>query len=496
MRFPYSIAITPPTVAELSGAGRTWWAWAIGAGLGILGATVILSLRVEPLPGSLKPVLEVSSAPAGAAILIDGRPAGHTPADLALPPGDYQISLARDGYVGVPHAIALRGNQTASVDEELWLRTPQVQRIQPVFPGASVTDASFLNDGTLALTVALRPGDEQQLWLRDREGTLRRTGPPLTRGPLVVSPDGRRTAYLAQGTSARTSTFGLGLRLDELWVTGQDDAGGQRLLALDAGAVSERLVDLRWAPDGHHLLTMSRLQQPDGSLRARFLVLDSQATERGLREFLRLPGDVVPASLAWSPDGRWAAFQVRTGQRTALCVVGVEDGTFRYLADLGADAPSPFPFTPVAWSPDGRQLLYAAPSQGRSSQGLWPLGAKSPPALYVASPADSEVGRLLRGAQGPFPIWRGDGTMLALARPKSSGPLTLRAITPSGQTHDLTTLSLPSGTVAAVRWDVTHAQAFVAVRRADGLSLSLDPAASQLEYWLVRFRTEGEEAGQ
>jgi len=86
-------------------------------------------------------------------------------------------------------------------------------------------------------------------------------------------------------------------------------------------------------------------------------------------------------------------------------------------------------------------------------------------------------------AEGQFPVWRSDGSVLVLAR-SSSGRLVLRQVAPSGESHDAAELSLGALTRFAVRWNVAHAQALIALPG----SASLGP--SQPEHWLVRFRPE------
>jgi len=350
-----------------------------------------------------------------------------------------------------------------------------MQRLRPPFPGASIVGADFLRDGRLALSVALPPGDEHQLWLVDGDGGMRRFGPSSARGSLAVSPEGEQVAYL--GGSQRSGTSS---RLDELWIAGYDGESGEQRYVLPATTADERLVDLSWAPDEQNLLLASRQQLPGGGQRTRLRWLPSGGGEP--RELICLPSEVVPGSYDWSPDGERVAFLTRVGQLASLCLLGLRDGTFHYLADLSRDDANPLPFAPLAWSPDGRRLLYTAPVQDRSTGGGWLLGSKTTIGLFTADLAHG-AGQRLGTAEGQFPVWRSDGSLLVLARP-SSGPLVLRQIEPSGKSRDLAELSLTASSRFAVRWDVAHAQALVALPGSASLGPSLP------EYWLVRFRPE------
>jgi len=477
MQLPFTIVLEAPNRAELGRLARAWRTWAIAGTLVAASAAglVIFSTQPQRETEVATATLQVSSMPTAAAVAIDGQTRGRTPTDLHLTPGKYRLTVRHERSIEATYHVSLVAGQTTSIAAELWLRNPQVQRLRPPFPGASIVGADFLRDGQLALAVALPPGDERQLWLVDGTVGMRRLGPPLARGSLAASPDGERIAYLAASQRSGTST-----RLDELWIVRQDGEGGQQRYVLPASAADERLVDLSWAPDGKHLLLASRQQLPGGSQRTRLRWLP---IDRGdPRELISLPSEVVPGSYDWSPDGERVAFLARTGQLISLCLLGTRDGAFHYLADLSRDDAGPLPFAPLAWSPDGRRLLYTAPVQDRPTGGGWLFGSKTTAGLFAADLA-RPVGQRLGTAEGQFPIWRSDGSVLVLARP-SGGPLVLRQVEPSGESHDLAELSLRASSRFAVRWGVAHAQALITLPGPASLG------SSQPEHWLVRFRPE------
>jgi dipeptidyl aminopeptidase/acylaminoacyl peptidase len=388
---------------------------------------------------------------------------------IPVPAGERRVSLRLAAHADATYRVQARRNETAILDAELWLQTPHVQRLRPTFPGATIADARFLADGRVTFLLAL-PGDERQLWLLDADGLPRRLGPPEGRGALAASPDGRRVAYLARSERADAG-------LDELWLAAPEGGDAERRYQL--ASATERLSDLSWAPDGERLLLIGREQRTDGSVRTRLRVADARGGEP--RSLFSLPGEVVPSSYTWSPDGAQVAFLTRSGQLVALCLFNPRTGEFRYLADLSRDDSPPLPVAPVAWSPDGRRLVYAAPAQDPAAPALWPFGPKPPPALFTAD-AHTAVGQRLADATGQSPAWRRDGLIVALARPNGSGPLVLRSVDSQGESRDGGSLPLEPANTVAARWDLARAQALVVVRGPNGFG------GSQTDHWLVRFR--------
>lgn len=471
MQLPFTVVFEPPRLVA-----RTWWLWVLGAVLALVAGLAFLFLYLRPSGGSgadaAGATLRVESEPTGAAVEIDGRARGHSPIEVTVAPGAHRVVLRRQGYADATYAVRADAGQTVAVAGELWLRQPEAWRLRPVFPGATIADATFLGGGRLALTVALPPGDERQLWLVDGRGGARRLGRWPARGAIAASPDGAWIAYLAASDGAATSGAA-----DELWLAGEDGERGSRLFALTGG--DERLVDLSWAPDARRLLLVSRQQLASGAQRTRVRLLDTATGEA--RELASVPSAIVPGSYAWSPDAERFALLTRVGQLTSLCLLGT-DGEFRYLADLGRDAPMPLAFPPLAWSPDGARLLYAAPAQDRPAASGWPFGSKLPTALFAAEAAQP-LPRPVPDASGQAPVWRTDGSILALARGQG-GNLVLRQVETGREPRDLAELPVRASSAFAARWDAAHAQAIIAMPGAATLG------ASQTDYWLVRFRPE------
>jgi dipeptidyl aminopeptidase/acylaminoacyl peptidase len=126
----------------------------------------------------------------------------------------------------------------------------------------------------------------------------------------------------------------------------------------------------------------------------------------GLRDFGELAGPVdTPPSFAVSPDGRFAALELRRADPTVngycigLVVVPLAGGPPRLLATGGdlirdnaanramGDFPRGWPrVTPPAWSPDGRSIAWLRRFDGRTN--VWTIDARGTDARQITQAAD------------------------------------------------------------------------------------------------------------
>ena len=454
---------------------RQRWRWlALGAAALLVSVTSLTAFTYLHQPGeTASAMLQVDSLPTGATVEVDGRGRGETPLVLALSEREHVVVLRRPGAADALYAVTPNADVTITLQADLWRRSPQLERLRPALPGASIQHADFLADGRAVLIPSLPPGDERQAWLLADGGQMERVGPPIIQGSLAVSPDGQRVAYLARGDAKGPTPV-----LDEVWIAPAHGERGERRYRLPPSIMGETLVDLAWSRDGQGLLLVSRQRLSGGGTRSLLRWLPSGSTQP--RDLVSLPSDIVPGSFLWSPSGHAVAFLTQSGSQTALCRLDIETGQLRYLADVQDGDAHPFPMPPIAWAPDGEHLLYTAPPQGHSGQGGWLLGGKPQPSLFLASPEDPG-GRRLAETEARFPVWRPDGSLLALASGKRG--LVLRAFTPAGTAWDVGDIPLDV-TVYAVRWDPAHAQAILALRPRGSWS----PA--QTEYWLARWQPE------
>jgi len=467
-----------------------WLAWQQGWLAGWLG-------RAEDRANTA--LLQVTSEPPGAAITVDGHERGRTPASLAVAPRRHTITLGGSEVIASRREVTV-GADGASLAVALWAHQPHLTHLRPAYPGASIATAAFGRDGRLALVIAL-PSGGREAWLLDpTSGSLARIGPAGQWAALAVAPDGAQVAYLAASATTTTATApspapggsSPNSRLDEVWVAAAQRVAAPRLVfRLAAGG--ERLVDLSWSPDAEHLLLVTRKTLSLGGEQTRFLWLVLSGGEP--RELLTLPGQVVPGSYTWEPNGHATAFLARpgTGAQTAVCVLEPETSGFRYLGDLVSDGSSSATAAaaPVTWDAAGTALyaVSAAPVVKEDTPlfGLRPMGGpRTTLALFRASsPAGTDDERLPGGDGVTGLAVRDDGAIVGLSRPKSAGPVVLRGIDPAGgQAEDLAELAVapsPSGASLAARWDVEHAQVLLALP--SGSLAATAPA----DYWLVRF---------
>jgi hypothetical protein len=478
--------------------------------------------------------LQITSQPAGAAVTLDGRRIGSTPLTLQISRGIHTLVLSHPDAIDEQRHLTVDADMAMNVN--MWLRRPAAMLLSPAYPGASITDASFLEDGRLALSVA-RPGvgtnsaqrAMQEPWIYDPVlGTLEEFATRRSDSypaEVSISPDGHRLAYLKPGASASRAD-GPNPRVSEVWLA-TDDASSPSVrvfsltsptadstTSVDTSTGEEEVHDLAWTPDGGHLLVTVRLVSIAGGYgqapRSRLLLVDASSEQPTPPvELMTLPAEVVAGSYTWAPDGHWVAFltQASTGSGgnvfVALCAVdtraGGEISGFRYVADLGrlSDSTGPLPVAAAAWSGvgDGRLVYANATPKITVSNALGlPTTSGGDPGLFVATPAGpaltaEEGARLGTGSGLVAPAWLpGDGmngaTLIALAHSgKGSKPLVIRGIDPvSGSTRDLD-VTMPSGAggsgPVAARWDVAHGRVLVLARHDKSNS-------NQLDYWLIQ----------
>ena len=272
------------------------------------------------------------------------------------------------------------------------------------------TQLSISDTGTLAY----RPGpssgglSEQRLTLVDRSGRVEalRLPPGAFEAPRI-SPDGKQVAvvtsnsgtanvfiYELSGASAPRRLTLDGNNRFPVWsadgqhVAFQSDREGDLAVfwqRADGVTAAERLTKpgegashapLAWFPDG-----------------ARFLFVESRAGANTLRSFSLADktatpfGGVESANRALrarvSPDGRWVAYSTSPAEASGIFLQPVPvTGAVYQVAATGRN---------LAWSPDGRQLFYAALGQ------LWSVDMMTKGGVRIGNPAAlaREVGSVL-----------------------------------------------------------------------------------------------------
>lgn len=134
-----------------------------------------VAIALARLPGPAR--VQVETDPAGASVVIDGKPAGDTPFTAEISAGEHQLQVAKDGYRSVAQDMSLEANQQLSL--KLALQEASNAAVPPVIAVATnPSGAQLFIDGKLAGVTPIRakstPGaHEVKIVL---EGYVTRTG--------------------------------------------------------------------------------------------------------------------------------------------------------------------------------------------------------------------------------------------------------------------------------------------------------------------------------
>lgn len=453
-------------------------AFALAAGGAIVATGSLLGTQRlrEGSPPQATATLEVTSAPSGATVAVDGHASGRTPLSLALEAGRHHVVLRYAGAIPATTTVQTAKDQTLSLSRTLWRTTPTAQSLQTPFPGTTLVDANFLADGRVVLLAKAPVTPGYSLWRRADDGMLQRLGPVLSVGPSAAHPADVRVAYLAPGGRSDAVNGATAAPLTALWIAAAGGSAATLRYTLPPQQLGEQLTGLTWSPDGQQLLLIAHRDGPGGAL-DRLLLL--QLPSGAVQTLAELPSTIVPGSSTWAPDRLSVTFLTQTGPLVSLCLIDLRTRALRYLADLSQRDPTALPVAPLAWSPDGQQIVYAAAAH-EPAHGLGGLllGDQTVDVLYTAGSHAGE-GRPLDSRPASVPVWRADGDILAFAH-QSGGGLQLDQFTsPQGRVPAVGALPITVATPFAVRWDSAHAQA-----------LLLQHATSGLQGWLLSFRME------
>jgi Tol biopolymer transport system component/DNA-binding winged helix-turn-helix (wHTH) protein len=308
-------------------------------------------------------------------------------------PGVRGLSLAADG-----RSLGFGG---LALNSQIWtipLRTDG----SPAGPTTAITnDTSRRNsfpvlspDGRRLAYVSTRRGERPNVWVMDLAGSsaVQLTSDENSEHEPAWSRDGRRVAYLS-----RKGDVG------GLWSL--DTTTRREELVVDLGRPG-RVLGIE-SPLGEVALASSMTQvafsllAPPSGMRAMYVSPTATPAPR------RLTADGISAGYpAWSPDERTLAVEIMDGQATHAAVIDVATGTLRQLTD------EPGQTWVRSWSPDGTRIAIAAQRRGQ-----WHLG-------WV----DARTGRL--GAFAPperprvyvrYPDWSAHGDRLVYERGETRG---------------------------------------------------------------------------
>ena len=485
MELPYTIVFEPPSRSELRALLRMRGQWIAGVIVALaIGSVYILAnvARADARTTAAVAPLAIRSDPPGAAIEVDGRRRGATPADLEVDSGRHRVVLRSADALDGQYSVDV-GADGAQLHAVLWRRQAELTRLRPALPGAAIADARLLADGDVGVSIELPPGGQLQAWrLEPRSGALEPVLTNVAGLRLTFAADGHHLAYLGSeiGPPSSAGPYAAGSSAASVvWLmTPQDQltpALGWRA-PLEPG---EQLADVSWSPSADRLLVVSSQGLAGGAIASRVWLLEVDGQHA--RAVVSLPSQIVPGSAVWSPDGSAIAFVAHAGEVNALCLLRT-DGTFRYVADLDPSSTSPLPQPPLAWSTDGQRLLIVAPHQHPPGVGFNWLQPDLQHAVYLAS-LDEPAPRALGDTDMDLATWREDGQVLGLGRAGGDGPLGIRLLNlSSGSDQQVLELPLKPATRYAAQWDVAGARLLIASRASSGAT----------EYWLARLGLEGD----
>jgi PEGA domain len=258
----------------------------------------------SPADTSGRAWLEVTSRPDKATVYVDGHQKGKTPLSLAVSEATHTLVLKHPDAVDDQHTVHV--STDTHVNASMWRRRPDAVQLKPPYPGATISDAGFLADGRLALSIALPVltgglgGNVlREAWIFDpASGSLEpfETSREAPHAPVVaVSPDGRRVAYL-QAAQPEMQGGGGTAWLSEVWVAGGGSGGPPvQVIALpskhsptasgSAPSEVEEVHDVAWTPDSRYLLVIAQLVSVSGGYpaapRSRLLVVEAPLGNHG-----------------------------------------------------------------------------------------------------------------------------------------------------------------------------------------------------------------------
>lgn len=236
--------------------------------------------------------------------------------------------------------------------------------------------------------LAYTAGDARAIYIVDADGTNRRAVLRCDEPDCVSvmsptwSPDGSQIAFMAERTGPPEDDPEV-----DIWVVNADGTDAHAVTACRPPGCSSNFAPA-WSPVGDEIAMWSMVRCPDGwgpSLR----VLDLSTSD--IRDVVDCVGS-NGSRIAWSPDGRFLAFELDTGNGTGNIFTIPASGGSRIQVTSCDGTDCRWANYP-SWSPDGRWLLFAVKSE--------------PEARFEVAKARPDGGEFQReGIQGFMPAWQ------------------------------------------------------------------------------------------
>jgi Tol biopolymer transport system component len=331
-------------------------------------------LPSEPSRSARLAVVLVSAAVAAAGIVLVIRAFGGPETRPAADVSNGKIAVAREGCGG---------------DVSMCREPARIVLVNPDGSGESEigegSTPAWSPDGSY---LAYTAGDASAIYVVDADGTNRRAVVRCDEPDCVSvmspswSPDGSQLAYTAEHPGRSEDHPDV-----DIWVVNADGTDPHAITACRRPDCSSDFAPA-WSPLGDEIAMWSMVRCGDGwgpSLR----LLDLSTGD--------IPNVVSCVAsngsrIAWSPDGRFLAFELNTGGGTGnIFTIPAAGGSSTQVTSCdGTDCR--WAYYP-SWSPDGRWLLFAVKSV-----------PEAPFEAAKARPDGSEFQRL--GIQGFMPTWQ------------------------------------------------------------------------------------------
>jgi DNA-binding winged helix-turn-helix (wHTH) protein len=344
---PAILADAPaPGGAAWAADGRIAFAGAPAGGLSVVpdqGGTVTALTTPQIDRGELRHLYPAWLSGGDALVFtIASSPLADAPGDLAvLPRGSTSPRILRAGITRAASAgpgyllISSAGDlQAATFDERTLTLTGGAESVlTSVTSGEGIAQFAISAGGTLVAIRSAAPGPA--VWI-DGQGD-HEAGLIGRLTSITVSPDSRRVAgVIAEGNSA------------DIWMA---DVEGSALTRVTYGG---NHASPAWSADGQRLFFATRTDRAFGI--ASRGIADRAATEASTRAGTHL----FPSSAA--ADGRLAVTATLPGGRTAVGIIPAGGGA----AQLAILSDGPFDEAAPAFSPDGKWLAFESGESGRT----------------------------------------------------------------------------------------------------------------------------------
>jgi WD40 repeat protein len=303
-------------------------------------------LAAVALAGSSSPAANTTADAGGYWIVLASDRDGTNRGYSVRPDGGRLSPLGSSKRALAPLAVSAGGGTIAYTDsnESIWVSRANGTGLRRLANGV---DPALSRDGSQLAFKRRRGCCTSTIWTVRTDGRgLRRISSGPRDGQPDWSPDGTKVVFSAS---------------DRAIVVRSLD-GSRRVLARGPLA----FFNPRWSPDGHWIAYVH--YEGFGSRRNGLFVTHPDGSQRHRVARVR-----DATAFAWSPESRRLAMSDLGRDVLRLAVFGVDGRGSRQL-HLEV-VPASFPRAAVAWSPDGRQLIFAGHA-GDDSDQIWVVGTR------------------------------------------------------------------------------------------------------------------------